>query len=241
MMIGAKIVVPQSLLRPAQVRYCPKMVADKTVTLESHLYRGGALLKVIAVQGSGGIFYSLLDHHHHVLKAIQERATHFEVLVTDIWPEADYHERILQDQQKFSLDIAFYTRTLQNTWQQPFLSMKDLLIWGEKDPLRDFLGRTKVYDFYEDGQRVKTYHPEGEALWRKGLGVLPGDLPEGMIKTPSFAEFILSDVLQALNFDPVTESVKEARHALSQAKTNPPAIFPFVGWEGFDLGWAQVV
>ncbi len=215
------------------------MVANKSVVVEEDLYRGGDLLKVIAVTSDSRFFYSLLDHHHHVLKALQEGGKNFEVVIDALWSEDEYHQHLLKNQHTFSLDITFYCRTLKGSWQDPFPSMEDLLRHGEKDPLRDFLGRTKVYDFYEKGQLVKTHHPEGPVLWRKGLG----GLPVGMIKTPSFAEFILSDTLRAFGFEK-TEDVKDietARRYLRQAKENPPESFLFTGWKDFHLDWLEVL
>ena len=239
MRIGQKRIVPQDHLRPAQVRYCPVMVADKRVVVEGDLYRGGDLLKVIVVSSDQGYFYSRLDHHHHVLKALQEGAKNFEVVVDALWSEDEYHQQLLKNQQTFFLDIAFYCRTLKGTWQQPFSSMEDLLHHGEKDPLRDFLGRTKIYDFYEKGQLVQTSYPEGPALyraiWRKGLGALPPHI----IKTPSFAEFILSDILRAVGFEETgnDQDIKTAREYLRQAKKK----LPFVNWHGFHLDWLEIV
>jgi hypothetical protein len=241
--IGQKLIVPQERLSPAQVRYCPIMFANKNVALEGDLYRGGDLLKVIAVSSDQGYFYSLLDHHHHLLKALQEGARNFEVIVDGIWTENEYHQRLLKNQQMFSLDITFYCRTLKGSWQEPFSSMEDLLHHGEKDPLRDFLGQTKIYDFYENGQLIKTSHPAGPALyraiWRKGLGTLPLHI----IKTPSFAEFILSDILRAYRFEETgdIEDIETARNHLKQAKDNPPEAFPFVEWEGFHLDWLEII
>ncbi len=235
MHIGQKLIVPQDHLRPAQVRYCPVMVKNKNVIVNGGLYRGADLLKVIAVTSDSGYLYSLLDHHHHVLKALQEGAKNFEVVIEQVWSEDKYHQKLFKNKQTFSLDIAFYCRTMKGTWQQPFSSMEDLLHHGEKDPLRDFLGRTKIYDFYKNGQLVKTSYPEGPALWRKGLG----ELPVGMIKTPSFAEFILSDILRAFSFEETGDikDIKIARGYLRQAKENPPETFPFIGWDGFHLDW----
>jgi hypothetical protein len=173
------------------------------------------------------------------LKALQEGAKNFEVVIDALWSEDEYHQHLLKNQHTFSLDIAFYCRTLKGAWQDPFSSMAGLLNYGEKDPLRNFLGRTKVYDFYEKGQLVKTSYPEGPALWRKGLG----GLPSYIIKTPSFAEFILSDILRAFGFEETgsDKDIETARGYLIQAKETPPGIFPFMGWERFHLDWLEII
>mgnify|MGYP007132405321 CR=1 FL=1 len=225
-------------LRPAQARYCPLMVAAKEILLEGNLYRGGSLLKVIAVVGDNEPFYSLLDHHHHVLKSLQEGATHVETWVEAIWDEAIYYKTFSQNREEFSTNLTFYYWTLKGQWQDPFPSMQTLPEYGEVDSLRDFLGKTKKYTFYEGEDYIKTYHPEEQKspfLWKKSWG----DVPPNGNKSPYFAEFILADALRAcgISENPTRD---EAHALLTEARLHPPFQFPFTGWKNFHLDWLEL-
>lgn len=224
-------IISHILLRPAQVRYSSEMMESKTVTLEGDLYRGGVLLKVIKVQGDKP-FYSLIDNHHHVLKALQMGAKHFEVWVEEVWTLDQYQKTLEENQRSFSPNLYFYLRNLKGEWGTPFLSMDHLLEHGEQDTLRHFLGANKTREFYQDGV-LKDQSISGAPLWRKVMG----DPPKGTPLTPPFAEFILADVLIDQCFD---GSIKHAKEILIRAKKNPAFIEQFKGWEGFSLSWLNL-
>jgi len=226
-----KILIPFSSLRPAQVRYAPAMVANHKILIQDGVYDGGEALAVHEVVGH---FYSLIDHHHHVLKAIQEGATHGWGVVKNTWSLEEYQQRLQRDRLCFSQDISFYCRNLQGQWVDPFYSMADLLNRGEHDSLRTFVSLHKTKETYDYGVLVNQEPSiKPNSFWRKIIGNPPKDL----ISTPAFAEFILSDVLRAMGFLEHSTDTDHARHLLRQAKTNPPPVFPFVGWQGFNLDW----
>lgn len=232
--IGQKVLVPHTQLRPAQVRYSPEMLESKNVTVEDEVYRGGSLLKVISVQGAEP-FYSLIDHHHHVLKALQKGAKIFEVLIEDIWSEDQYHQQLQQSQKEFSLNLPFYCRSLTGKWGNPFSSMNGLLEHGDQDSLRAFMGNTKVHERYENGSLIDRSILHTPYIWKKIMGTPPKNL----IPTPPFAEFILGDILRSFDFPEGSRDPNLARQYLLQAKNSLPK--PFKEWQNFHLDWLEVL
>lgn len=232
--IGHHLQISYTQLRPAQVRYSPEIVAEKKVFVENGIYKGGKLLKVIAVQGNNP-FYSLIDHHHHVLKALQEDAETFEVLIEDIWSEEKYHQQLAQSQKEFSLNLPFYCRSIKGSWETPFHTMEELLHHGEKDSLRFFIGNTKIHERYEDGMLVDQSILNTTNIWKKVMG----NPPKQCIPTPPFAEFILSDILRAFGFKAGTPDLNQARHYLLKAKESLPTSFK--EWTNFHLNWLEIL
>jgi hypothetical protein len=93
------------------------------------------------------------------------------------------------------------------------------------------LGKTKIYDYYENGVLVSSHLPkEGQSLWRKALG----DTPPNIKKAPHFSEFILADALKAcgISENPTRE---ETYTLLTHARLHPPPHFPFKKWKNFNL------
>jgi hypothetical protein len=231
-----KILIPIEALRPAQVRYAPEMLERVSVSLKDGIYDGGDSLFVNAITNENHTFYSLIDHHHHTLKALQAGATHCWATVKNAWTKDDYAERLQEDASSFSTNLSFYCRTTKGEIKDPFLSMKDLLHKGEHDSVRTFVSLHKIKETYENGIIKKRETHEGfTPFWRKVVGKTP------LIQAPPFAEFILSDILRASGFLEGSKDQAHARALLKQAKENPASISCFSSWKGFHLDWLHLI